>query len=189
MNKKNAKFRVGDLFDIHPTKAYKMTNNDLYKSKGNTPVLSNSSVNNGIGGYSALEPTEEGNIITFSDTTTGADTIFYQEAPFIGYPHVQGMYPFNREKWSRKCLLYFIAVIRRVAGNDWNYAVKFNRSLVLKMQVELPVIESCDKEHIYTVDDIDWEYMQELITKLEQKQMKVLEHYFVENGLNETLIN
>ena len=98
--KKHILFKVGDLFDIHPTEIYKMTNSDLYKNSGHTPVVSNSSTNNGIGGYVDLEPTEKGNIITFSDTTTGADTMFYQKSPFIGYPHVQGMYPYNPDVWT-----------------------------------------------------------------------------------------
>ena len=40
-------FKVGELFDIHPTTAYKMKNDELFASDGATPVLSNSSVNNG----------------------------------------------------------------------------------------------------------------------------------------------
>lgn len=83
------KFIVGDLFDIHPTKAYKMTNAQLMDD-GDNPVVVNSSYSNGIGGYSTQEATEKGGMITFSDTTT-ADAIFYQPNDFVGYPHVQGM--------------------------------------------------------------------------------------------------
>lgn len=131
--------KVGKLFDIHPTSAYKMSNAELFASSGNTPVVSNSSVNNGIGGYSSLEPTEVGNIITFSDTTTGADTLFYQPDPFIGYPHVQGMYPYNKEDWSEASYKYFISALRKAAGDGWSYAVKFNRKLVADMNVRLPL--------------------------------------------------
>lgn len=52
-------FKIGDLFDIHPTSAYKMTNLELFRSDGNVPVLSNSSANNGISGYCGLEATEK----------------------------------------------------------------------------------------------------------------------------------
>lgn len=97
-------FRVGDLFDIHPTIAYKMKNSDLFAKEGSTPVLSNSSANNGIGGYCGLEPTEQGNIITFSDTTTGADTMFYQAGPFIGYPHVQGCIHISRINGTKRAI-------------------------------------------------------------------------------------
>lgn len=183
MNKEYRRFTVGDLFDIRPTKAYKMTNDNLYQTRGKTPVVSNSSVNNGIGGYVALEPTETGNIITFSDTTTGADTIFYQEKNFIGYPHVQGMYPLNPERWNRNSLLYFIATLKCAAGNDWNYAVKFNRSIVLKMQVELPIVRLHDHEHKYTIDDIDFEYMQEKVAVLIRENLAELEKALVATGL------
>lgn len=62
--KEMREFRVGNLFDIHPTKQYdKFYNFQLYKNIGDTPVLSNSSVNNGIGGYSNLEPTEKAELL------------------------------------------------------------------------------------------------------------------------------
>lgn len=60
-------FRIGDLFKIKPTKAYKMTNSTLFQSKDKIPVVTNSSLNNGVSGYVDLEPTEKGNMITYSD--------------------------------------------------------------------------------------------------------------------------
>lgn len=179
------KYRVGDLFDIHPTNAYKMNNADLYLTEGSTPVLSNSSANNGIGGYSGLEPTEKGGIITFSDTTTGGDTMFYQADDFIGYPHVQGMYPFIADKWDEKCSLYAISTIRKTAGNGWSYAVKFNRALVKELMIELPVIENPNLDHEYTVDDIDWQYMYDRITELERERITELDAYLQVTGLND----
>ena len=131
-------FRIGDLFDIHPTKAYKKSNAYLFDDSGAIPVLSNSSSNNGIGGFSNLEPTEEGNILTFSDTTTGADTMFYQERPFIGYAHVQGMYPISFELNKGKAF-FLISAIRSAAGHGWSYANKFNRKLVAALNILLPV--------------------------------------------------
>ena len=132
-------FVLGTLFDIHPTSVYKITNKDLYAETGNTPVLSNSSTNNGIGGYCGLEPTESGNMITFSDTTTGADTMFYQPDPFIGYPHVQGLYAKGNHKWCEKEYLYLISVVRRAAGKGWSYSNKFTRKFVSELKVLLPV--------------------------------------------------
>ena len=76
-----AEFIVGELFEIRPTKAYKMTNVELLDG-GTSPVVVNSAYNNGIGGYSSLKTTEKGNMITFSDTVD-ANTIFYQEAAFL----------------------------------------------------------------------------------------------------------
>lgn len=134
-------FCLGSLFNIHPTNAYKVTNKDLYLTDGDTPVLSNSSINNGIGGYCGLAPNESGGIITFSDTTTGTDTMFYQPSPFIGYPHVQGLYPKDNHIWSEKECLYLISAIKRAAGNGWSYSNKFTRKFVSELHVLLPVIE------------------------------------------------
>ncbi|OTA29046.1 hypothetical protein B9T39_05175 [Alloscardovia macacae] len=182
-------FKVGELFDIHPTVAYKMKNDELFASGGTTPVLSNSSVNNGIGGYCGLAPTEQGHMITFSDTTTGADTMFYQPSSFIGYPHVQGMYPFEPDKWDEKCYLYVISCIRKSAGNGWSYAVKFNRALVKELLIELPVIESSEPNHECTVNDIDYKYMQDRITELEQDRITELDTYLIASGLDDYELN
>lgn len=82
-------FAIKKLFDIHPTKAYKLTNSKLFDIDGKNPVVTNTSENHGRAGFSNLPPTEK-NIITFSDTgTKSPDTFFYQEGGFIGYPHVQ----------------------------------------------------------------------------------------------------
>ncbi len=77
-------FSIGELFDIHPTKAYKLTNSDLMSTDGKNPIVVNSSFNNGIGGYTNQDNTEKGGIVTFSDTTS-AEAIFYQKKDFVGY--------------------------------------------------------------------------------------------------------
>lgn len=169
-------FRVGDLFNIHPTKAYNLKNDELYAIPGTTPVLSNSSVDNGVGGFVDRPPTEEGGIITFSDTTTGPDTMFYQPGPFIGYPHVQGMYPFDTKNWTEKPLLYFIGALRKVCGNGFDYATKFNRKIVSNKMVLLPV----DKN-----ENIDFEYMRERIEELERERIEELERYLLVSGLDD----
>ena len=186
-------FVVGDLFDIHPTNSYKLSNRELYKEIGPTPVLSNSSTNNGIGGYSALDPTEKGGIITFSDTTTGVDTMFYQPDDFIGYPHVQGMYPKDKDVWNEETCLFFISVMQKAAGIGWSYSIKFTRKLVSNMKPMLPILLSSanqpiiDETHRYHKDGFipDWKYMQERIKELEQERIKELEQYLIVTGLND----
>ena len=169
-------FRCGDLFDIHPTKAYKMSNDKLYKTRGTSPVLSNSSFNNGIGGYSGLSTTEKGGIITFSDTTTGTDTMFYQTDDFIGYAHVQGMYPYDKEHWKENQQRYFVCAMKQACGKGWDYANKFNRKLVAEMRPLLPIqtdINGCpiiDVNKTYHIDGFipDWEYMDKYIRVIEK---------------------
>lgn len=142
---------IGELFDIHPTKAYKLTNSSLMEEDGVNPIVVNSSFNNGIGGYTNQENTEKGGIITFSDTTS-ADAIFFQETDFVGYPHVQGMYPIGKykDKWSKYSLLFFVSVFRnRALGLNYDYVNKFTRESAKQISIKLPVDETGNPDFSY----------------------------------------
>ncbi len=165
-------FLVERLFEIRPTISYKMTNSSLLDG-GENPVLANSAYNNGIGGYSSQEVTEKGNIITFSDTVD-ANTIFYQENSFIGYSHVQGMYPIGEyaNSWSKYSLLYFTSIFKaRAKIKGFDYGNKFRRDVALKLDVLLPVKED---------EKIDFEYMENYMKNIEVKtkrRINILERF------------
>lgn len=153
---------VGKLFEIHPTKAYKATNKDLFEDDGVNPVVVNSAYNNGIGGYTNRKTTEKAGIITFSDTTS-ADSIFYQPFDFVGYPHVQGMYPIGdyKDKWTERSLRFFVAVFHsRAIAVNVDYVKKFTRESAKKMKIHLPSTSSGDP---------DWNYMENYIKQVEDK--------------------
>lgn len=153
-------FAVSELFYIHPTKNYNLTNAKLFDSVGNVPVVVNSSYNNGVGGYVNMEPTERGNIITFSDTTT-YEAIFYQPIPFIGYSHVQGVYPLDEKLWNKNSMLFFLAAFRRAAKNyNFDYINKFTREIAQSIKVKLPVTSS---------GEIDYVFMESYIDKMEKQ--------------------
>lgn len=168
-------FKVCDLFDIHPTKHYNdsngkaLSNNKLFNIDGKNPVVVNSAFNNGIGGYSNQECNEKGGIITFSDTTT-TDAIFYQENDFIGYSHIQGMYPIKyQDKWSKYSMKFFEVSFRSRANTlGYNYVNKFTRDLANNMTIKLPI----DKN-----GEPDWEYMEsymKFIEKISQDKLSSL---------------
>ncbi|WP_273896776.1 restriction endonuclease subunit S [Helicobacter pylori] len=159
-------FKLGDLFEIRPTKAYNLTNSHLFDSNAKNPVVTNSSLNNGISGYSSLEPTEKGNQITYSDTTT-SEGIFYQKRPFIGYSHVQGLYSLKyHEFWNEKTLLYIVVAFKKVACGRFDYGNKFNRKIASEMSIILPT-----NPH----GDIDFHFMEQFIAELEQCRLAELE--------------
>lgn len=160
-------FRVKDLFDIHPTKATKLTNAKLFDA-GNNPVVVNSAFNNGIGGYSSVPTTEKGNIITFSDTVD-ANTIFYQPNDFVGYSHVQGVFPTGcyKDKWNENSLLFFASVFRGAAlRKHFDYVNKFRRDTALELIVYLPVDE---------FGEPDWNFMNNYIDSIKQASLKFLQ--------------
>lgn len=161
-------FIVGELFDIHPTKAYKMTNNTLMERDGKNEVIVNSSFNNGVGGYTNQDNTESGNIITFSDTTS-SDSIFYHENSFVGYPHIQGMYPIGKYKdcWSKYSYLFFVTIFKsRAIDLNYNYVNKFTRESASKMVLKLP---------INNLGELDFNYMEKFMRTLETNVSKGLE--------------
>ncbi|WRB06044.1 restriction endonuclease subunit S [Helicobacter pylori] len=161
-------FTLGDLFEIRPTKAYNLTNPHLFDSNAKNPVVTNSSLNNGISGYSSLEPTEKGNQITYSDTTT-SEGIFYQKRPFIGYSHVQGLYPLKyHEFWNEKTLLYIVVAFKKVACGRFDYGNKFNRKIASEMSIILPT-----NPH----GGIDFHFMRTLINALMKQTIQGVVQY------------
>ncbi|MGL2575074.1 restriction endonuclease subunit S [Helicobacter pylori] len=161
-------FKLGDLFEIRPTKAYKLTNSHLFDNSTKNPVVTNSSLNNGISGYSSLEPTEKGNQITYSDTTT-SEGIFYQKRPFIGYSHVQGLYPLKyHEFWNEKTLLYIVTAFKKVACGRFNYGNKFNRKIASGMPIILPT-----NQH----GKIDFHFMRTFINALMKQTIQGVAQY------------
>lgn len=140
-----------------------MTNTTLFQSKGDIPVVTNSSANNGISGYVNLEPTEKGNMITYSDTTT-SEGIFYQPKDFVGYSHIQGLYPLcNVDKWNKYTLLYFVVLFRGASFGRFDYASKFNRNIAKQMKVSLPT----DKN-----GQIDFDFMESFISAVQKEVIK-----------------
>lgn len=168
-------FLVGDLFEIRPTKSYGLTNDKLLKEKGATPVVSNLSVNNGVLDYINLESTEQGGILTFSDTGTNAtESIFYQPRDFIGYSHVQGMYPkFSNKFFTKNVALYISTAIRKSVKGLYDFSAKFNRDNVKKTYIELPVNELAEP---------DWAYMDVYMDNVENKLNGLILKYLKKQG-------
>ncbi|MGX2981926.1 restriction endonuclease subunit S [Helicobacter sp. 23-1045] len=137
-----------------------MTNTTLFATKGNVPVVTNSSLNNGVSGYVDLEPTEKGNMITYSDTTT-SEGIFYQPRDFIGYSHIQGLYPLqDSDKWNKYALLYFVVLFRKASFGLFDYANKFNRQIAKQMTIKLPTNQN---------NEIAFDFMEKFISAVQKE--------------------
>ncbi|MCL1028115.1 N-6 DNA methylase [Serratia silvae] len=161
-----SEYTIDELFDIRPTKNYGLSNRDLLKSTGNIPVVSNTSINNGITAYVDLEPTEQGNVITFSDTTSD-DAIFYQPKDFVGYSHIQCLHKkFDREI-GEKVYLFIVTAFRHAVKGKYNYGSKFNRKNAAKEKITLPTIDG----------KISFEYIEGFIELLQKERLSRLQNY------------
>ncbi len=167
-------FYLGDLFHINPTNYYNLKNREIISLNGKIPLISNSSTENGIMGYSNLEPINKGNSITCSDTTIGADTMFYQEKDFIGYSHIQHLVP-KFEPFNKAIASVIISVCRVSTSKKYDYGTKFNREAMKKTKIQLP---TKDKK-------IDFEFMESFIATLNAERLATLNAYLLATGLKD----
>lgn len=166
------KFRIGDFFDISPTKNYGLTDDQLRKTTGFVPVVTNTSTDNGIGHYVDLLPKESGNKITFSDTTKSSVTIFYQPDDFIGYSHVQGLTPKKyNDELDRETYLFIVAAFRKAVSDLFDYGTKFTK-YAKDIVVRLPQISTKSDEK-----KPDFEYMRNYIRFLEKEHVMLLKRF------------
>lgn len=166
---------MGNLFDIYPTKHYQKNNKEILSLNGKTPLISNSSVNNGLMGFSNLEANNKGNSITCSDTTLGAETMFYQPKDFIGYSHIQYFSP--KMKLFNKEIAHAIITASKIATSKYyNYGNKFNRSEMKKTSIHLPSKSG----------EIDFNFINKFMSKIEKDHLKDIKDYLLNNDLNLT---
>ena len=176
---------MGELFEINPTKYYRLSNDEIISKNGTVPLISNSSTENGVMGFSNLEPNNKGNTITCSDTTIGADTMFYQEKDFIGYSHIQNLVP-KFEPFNRAIASMIISACRVATSTLYDYGNKFNRDSMNKTKIHLPTQNG----------QIDFAFMEnfraeleaERIAELEAERIAELEAYLRVTGLSDYIL-
>ncbi|AYN06577.1 restriction endonuclease [Flavobacterium sp. 140616W15] len=151
---------------MNPTNYYRLQNSEIISINGNIPLISNSSTENGIMGYSNLEPNNAGNTITCSDTTIGAETMFYQENDFIGYSHIQHFVP-KFEPFNKAIASVIISACRVSTSKQYDYGNKFNREAMNKTKIQLPTKKG----------KVDFEFMNSFINELEAQRIAELEAY------------
>lgn len=125
-------------------------------------------------GYSNLEPLNKGNTITCSDTTIGADTMFYQEKDFIGYSHMQHFVP-KFEPFNKAIASVIISACRVATLKQYDYGNKFNRDAMNNTKILLPTKNG----------NIDYEFMESFISELEAASVSELEAYLLATGLKD----
>ena len=161
-----SEYKLGDLFHIKPTKYYKLKNKDILSKNGSVPLISNASTDNGVMGYSNLEALNIGNTMTCSDTTRGAETMFYQERDFIGYPHIQHLIP-KFKPFTKKIAQMIISACRIATSKKYDYGHKFTRDAMSKTIIQLPTRDGF----------INFDFIETYMAMMEKVHIKTLEMY------------
>ena len=159
-------FKLGDLFEINPTKYYRLKNEEIISINGSVPLVSNASIDNGVMGFSELKALNRGNSISCSDTTLGAETMYYQKDDYIGYQHIQSLMP-KFEPFNQAIASFIISSAHVSTSNSsYDYGHKFNRESMRKTVIFLPITED---------NDIDFDFMESFIAELEAERIAELE--------------
>ena len=162
------------MFDINPTKYYRLKNDDIISINGSVPLVSNASVDNGVMGFSELQALNRGNSISCSDTTLGAETMFYQKDDYIGYQHIQSLIP-KFEPFNKAIASFVISSARvSTSNNSYDYGNKFNRESMRKTMIFLPTKDNA----------IDFAFMESFIAELEAERLAELAAYLKISGLD-----
>lgn len=171
-NVKWGEYKLGDLFEINPTKYYRLENEEIISKYGKVPLISNSSTENGVMGFSNLKANNKGNTITCSDTTIGADTMFYQENDFIGYSHIQHLVP-KFEPFNKSIASVIISACKISTSKKYDYGNKFNRVEMNKTTIQLPTKNG----------KIDFEFIANFINEIEIEKIAEIDKYILSSGL------
>lgn len=124
-------------------------------------------------GFSNLKANNKGNTITCSDTTLGADTMFYQEHDFIGYSHIQHLVP-KFQPFNRSIAHMIITACKISTAKQYDYGNKYNRVAMSNTIIQLPTKNN----------QIDFEFMESFVAELEAQRVAELEAYLIASGLD-----
>ena len=159
--RKTVLFRASDLFDIK--KGKRLTKADMIKGEIN--FVGSSSTDNGItariGNTEYIHPA---GCITVSYNGSVGEA-FFQEAPFWASDDINIWYP--KFCITPRIAEYLITVIKKHKGR-YSYTAKWTIDKMKEEYLDLPVIESAVSKNIYTINDIDFDYMERYIRAIEK---------------------
>ena len=172
---------LSDVFTIYSPKV--RFNANTVDFGGKYPYVARGSSSNGIRGYiteneAYLNPAKS---LSFGQDTA---TVFYQPKAYFTGDKIKIMI-LKHHELNEKLALYFITAIKKAfSGFSWGQS-SFNENIIKKTTITIPVIVSSNPNYNYTVNDIDWQYMEERITELEQECITELDTYLKVTGLND----
>ena len=154
-------FVVGELFDV---KLSDGDNKPKELPKGNIPLISTGSTNNGVAG------TFESDTIIFpadSFTINMFGQAFYQPKPFqtVSHGHVNILIPNFKNNQN---IGLFIVTALNAQCQTYSFAEMLTSKKVQAESIKLPLKPSADPSN-YTQDDIDWDYMDRFMQTIEEK--------------------
>lgn len=175
----NKEFRIGDLFCGYNG------NTDIKKEHINGrgyPVVSSGLENTGIIGFSDIEAH------VFPSNTITIDmfgNVFFRDFEYKIVTHARVFSLILKDySLTTETGLYIVSMLSWLS-KVFSYNNMCSYKKIAHISISLPVIEHADPNHEYTVDDIDWQYMEDRIKELEEDRIKELEAYLKVTNLDD----
>lgn len=176
-------FNLSMFFDISTTKSVDKNKLD-FVADGEYDFIGRTSVNWGIQGRLHKLSFEPNPKDSFSLIQVGETVALWREKEWYASQNIFLLNPKINEIKENK--LYFQGVINKEMSR---YGKEYSSYPTMKSleatKILLPVVESPEPGHEYTVDDIDWQYMRKCIAELEQRRIAELDAYLVASGLDD----
>ena len=181
---KHKEFVLADIAKLDS--GNKMDKNKMTRKNPSVNFVSRTALNNGISDYvdkiKDIEPFPAGCITLAFGGSVGS--CFLQEEPFYTGQNV-GVITLPKNI-TTEMKLYFITALEKKCKLYFHaFGNEINKHFKTDLAVSLPVVESDDEKHVYTPDDINWQYMQDRVTELEQEHIAELDAYLKATGLND----
>lgn len=163
---KHKEFVLADIAKLD--NGNKMDKNKMTRKNPSVNFVSRTALNNGISDYvdkiKDVEPFPAGCITLAFGGSVGS--CFLQEEPFYTGQNV-GVITLP-ENITTEMKLYFITALEKKCKLYFHaFGNEINKHFKTDLTVSLPVIESEDEKHVYTPDDINWQYMQDRVAELD----------------------
>lgn len=156
-------FRVGDVFEIiKPNQITVIKNTE----PGNIPLVSSQKNNNGV--IQHIKRTDEPNKGNRISVSYQLGRAFYQHDQFYCTQDAIIIKPSKKDDADENVYIYLCTLIDMYAIM-YGFKNKRSHCRLMSELIRLPVIESDDPAHVYTPDDIDWDYMHDYIQQIKEK--------------------
>ena len=175
-------FKISDVFYKIDTPKIKAKANDFpteYSEEYCVPLLTAGAENQGLNRYAKTSdcPMIINNAISVSANGANSGICFYQPHDFAVLQDAYAIKVNGREIDGVEEGLYLTGALNKAVRDNHDWVNKAGWNHIKDDSIELPVIESSDADHAYTVDDIDWQYMRDRITELERDRITELDAY------------
>ncbi len=174
---------IKELFDVKNNPQLDK-GNFVFSETAEYPYFTRTEANNGILGY--VEYLDEEHKIQGNSLAVGMISMkfHYMKHDFYAGQFTKTLIP-KFQEFDERIALYFIAVLNKHSAHYQSYLVRHFKDKVSETVISLPVIDTGEPDHKYSVNDIDWRSLKKYIAEIEQGNIAELDAYLIASGLDD----